>query len=568
MSSNIGNKKGKIYEILTGLLFSVFTIISYYSRNYEGLFSYLKSGGSILIILLLWLFAFIGFTIATHFIFAGFDHNNSRSYSGMQKTGIIKRLFCKELYKKWGILSIFYIPYYIVYFPGITGADCDDMIHQFFGLRSATTFILDIKDNEIFINNHHPVFDTLLVGGFCKFGQMLGDINIGFAIYAALQMIIVTFTTACILQVIYILMGDNNKWFQKLVFINFALNPLFVMYSLNLAKDTLFMLGMVAFFIGLVEIIFTFGECFNNWKFDTYLFFSLLFSMLTKNQGKYIVLICALITLVFNLKYFKQIIVVFGLALFVFVYLYQGLCFSHFGIKKGLPGEMLTIPAQQTARYLLYHSEDTTELERELFEKVFDTEYMLEKYKPYAPGGCRKSKDAYKRNATKQDLYEFVKIWVKWGLRHPDVYIDALTDSIYLYFDPIRADAGYDYSIYTEFSEEEINNGFDLHSNQLFAGLREKYGMFHENYKNIPVINLIISPGLLLWLFVLIFMWYFSRFGFDRMLIADAFVGLLFLTSIASPVNGSTRYLFPAYYIMPLMFTICIVMKKKGEIDE
>lgn len=566
MLKKLKEKKVIISKIITGLFLTTFILISYYSRNYEGIFSYVNSTGKAIYVLL---FACLSFALCmclVHFLFKFLDRLKSDFMDLPDVNSIIDKLFCRDLLKNWLVFIVCYLPYYIVYFPGITGADCDDMIHQFFGLRSATTFILDIKDNEIFINNHHPVFDTVLVGSFCKIGQMLGDINIGFAIYSTLQVLFVTFASACLIRILFLLFGEKLKVFRILVFINLAVNPLFVMYSLNLGKDTLYMLAIVALFIAVLEIIISAGNCFHSMKFNIFLGLSLLFTMLTKNQGKYIVVVLAFIIFCFNIKYFKQIFLIFGLALFAFVFLYQGMLFSSLGIKKGLKGEMLTIPAQQTARYLLEYGEDTTELEMQLFEKVFDVEYMLEKYKPFAPGGCRKSKDAYKRDATKQDLYEFIKIWVKWGLRHPDVYVDALTDSVYLYFDPIRGDDGYDFKMYTEFSEDEIANGFDLHCNETFRVIRELYEPFHDNYKNIPVVSILISPGLLMWIFVILFMWYFARIGFDRILILDAYVGLLFATAIASPVNGSTRYTFPLFYIMPVVFAFFITYRRlKGK---
>ena len=77
-----------------------------------------------------------------------------------------------------------YVPMFLVLFPGSFAYDVPFQLEQVFTGRYST---------------HHPLLHTLLLGGCVKLGQALGSINLGAALYSAVQMtaLAACFAAAC-----------------------------------------------------------------------------------------------------------------------------------------------------------------------------------------------------------------------------------------------------------------------------------------------------------------------------------------------------------------------------------
>lgn len=76
------------------------------------------------------------------------------------------------------LLFISKIPYLIAYYPGFMIWDTASSIAQFYGFKTHVVSISPMPD--AILSNHHMILFTYLMGGFVKFGELIGSQNFGF----------------------------------------------------------------------------------------------------------------------------------------------------------------------------------------------------------------------------------------------------------------------------------------------------------------------------------------------------------------------------------------------------
>ena len=94
---------------------------------------------------------------------------------------------------------------------------------------------------------------------------------------------------------------------------------------------------------------------------------------------------------------------------------------------------MLSVPVQQTARYVRDAGESVTELERKHIDAVWDYDLLAEKYNPDISDPV---KQTYKQTATISDLKRYAFTWFDMFLKRPDIYLLTTMNNYYLYFYP------------------------------------------------------------------------------------------------------------------------------------
>lgn len=89
------------------------------------------------------------------------------------------------------VIFVCWIPYFVILSPGALGMDTRDQLAQVTGnIDIAMSYKSIISDPEVtLINNHHPVFHTLLLGAFLKLGELAGSYFFGIELYCICQSI-------------------------------------------------------------------------------------------------------------------------------------------------------------------------------------------------------------------------------------------------------------------------------------------------------------------------------------------------------------------------------------------
>jgi len=90
---------------------------------------------------------------------------------------------------------------------------------------------------------------------------------------------------------------------------------------------------------------------------------------------------------------------------------------------------MLSVPFQQTARYVKYHADELSDEDIKTIDYVLNYDTLAERYKPEIADPV---KNEYNKYTKTKDLIAYFKIWFKGLVKHPETYIDA-TQLVHLF---------------------------------------------------------------------------------------------------------------------------------------
>lgn len=207
---------------------------------------------------------------------------------------------------------------------------------------------------------------------------------------------------------------------------------------------------------------------------------------------------------------------------------------------------MLSIPFQQTARYLLYFPEEVTEEERTAIEQVLPFDQIAEAYYPEKSDAV---KNKYRTEAGSQELIQYFKAWYSMLKKHPGVYLEAALEGSYGYYYPFRnCNASERYFLYIQPAA-----GGDMYWHYRFSNeIRRQVEAYAELWAKLPMFAQLMNPGSYTWLLLIMtaYLIYRKKIKGTVLFIAP-FMNILIC--IASPVNGLVRYALPLMGCMPLL---------------
>ena len=160
------------------------------------------------------------------------------------------------------------------------------------------------------------------------------------------------------------------------------------------------------------------------------------FMMAIRNNGLYAMVVAAIVGMIVLRKYWKKAAVIFILPIVVFE-IYTGPIFDVLGVKKSTDAvkEMNSIPAQQIARAFHEHPEKYSKEERaELDVWFYDSNYFINSLaRDPMISDARKNKT--NTDYLKEHPLEYLKFWVKVGVKSPTSYVEGfmLTNMGYYY---------------------------------------------------------------------------------------------------------------------------------------
>ena len=193
-------------------------------------------------------------------------------------------------------------------------------------------------------------------------------------------------------------------------------------------------------------------------------------------------------------------------------------------------------------------------LEKELlFEMIPGEEMHL-----YTPRLSDLLKSKFNNEKFGEKKGEFLKLWVKTGIRKPMIYLNAWLMTSYGYWYPdavINVYGGH--GCYTFTYENSSYFGFETE----YPGTREsKFPWLEEQYRKIslelfqqkvPAVSMLFSPGFLLWCFLFV-LGYFLKNGQWNKILGVAGILLLWLTVILGPTY-LVRYVLILWFAMPVV---------------
>ena len=547
-------KKGNYKSInILSLIFTLLMILGYsYDTNYTPNLV-LNSNIHILVTVI----KFIGF-----YFFFKYLLNTIYYYivDGVfkEKTNKIKSMFLKHpLLFSFISLLIIYGIYLIIFYPGVINYDNANQIKEVLGMHTRYLDSIVVLNENITLTNFNPIVHTLLLGNLFKVGLAFGNVNFGLFLYTFLQVIIVALTLSYSLYFLY-KEGLKGKYLL-IILLCYMIVPYFPLYAITAVKDTLFSMFVLLYVIKLYQFIK------YEYKFKDYLVFILiiLLVILFRNNGIYLIMLSLPFAIIVKRKLFKQILFLsLGALIFNFGY---GKLLTYLEIPNTSIREMLSIPFQQTARYVKYHGDEVTEEEKEVIDVILTYDTLASRYNPILSD---KVKNEYNKYATNEELMDYFKVWAGMLIKHPETYINATISNVYGYFYP----ATYRWYVYNTLNEKLPEAGFNYHFIDSLEPARGFIQGYSEVFKYIPGVNLIVNCGFYTWsyLFLLVVFILQKKKKYIIMLL-PAFS--LILMNVAGPANTYFRYVLPyaicLFTILPLVIlNINNNLKRKDDLNE
>ncbi len=456
------------------------------------------------------------------------------------RTSLLVLLIC------WGI-------YMIAFYPIILSPDPSFQIKMYFNEHTKYIDWVIQRSQKVNLTTHHPVIHTFLLGGAIQIGRLIGSDNFGLFIYSIFQTIVLASTLS---YTIYYTKKLNMPNGVRLVLLGiYALVPMFPFYAMSGVKDTLYTCLIILYTMFLLDLFLFYKDKKLSWiqVLENTVFIVLL--MLFRNNGIYVVLLSFPFIFLMKSMDRKKLGVIFASSLGIYFAITK-IVIPGMGISDGSIREVLSIPFQQTARYVVEHEDALTRKEKKAIDKVLGYDDLKERYDPVKADPV---KNEFKKEATSKDLKEYFKVWFHGLLKHPDTYLQATMNNVYGYFYPNSTR----WYIYYKYDDRITQNDLvDYHYNSL-SGLREVLSDYGVSFPYIPGIGLISNIGFCTWILFLL-TYFIIKYKRKELLIVLAPSLASVLICVASPVNCYFRYAMPYIFLLPfLLFVIQYVLKKK-----
>ncbi|MDD7408192.1 MAG: DUF6020 family protein [Anaerovoracaceae bacterium] len=426
-------------------------------------------------------------------------------------------------------IFIGWLPWLIICFPGSFCYDSIYQLQQFFGATPVTT--------------HHPPLSTLILGLMVWTGKALGSMNLGVFLYVLLQTVFGAFVFSLIIKKLYD-MGIRGGWCcAALAF--YALSPLWGGFAQWVEKDLMYAEAAGLFTVALVDVFRERRFSRSDFAFVTA---SALLMSLLRNNGIYAA-VPTLFLMVFWLKGWerKKAAGSFAILVLAFLVVTHGL-YPALDFKSGSKVEALSVPLQQTARYVTELPFEVTPEEKEAIDGVLQYRHIPAYYNPELSDPVK----GLWREPDNDELKAYLRVWAQMFKKHPQVYFEALLNNTYSYAAPVCANVSplLQYDLRMDPANVFVT---DMGVHKVWKGDWEKYlGDLQQASSRLPVICFMQMPGAYTWLLLicLFVMWKARRPG-RAILLVPALMNVL--VCLASPLNNSMRYVLPEAAVMPLM---------------
>ncbi len=470
----------------------------------------------------------------------------------------------KQFFVIFASVMVAWTPYLIIMFPGNVSADATDAIAQVLGYEEYCWTVKSVFQTrpDMLLNNHHPVLYTMILAFFVKVGEWLGSYAWGLELYCIIQSICFAASGAYLICYLRELGVKKGVYIGSWLF--FALNPLFPLWGATVVKDVPFSFVMLLFVIFLKKAVDT-----SEFKFRKHglpLMISALFLMLIRNNGTYILLVLLPFVLLGYRKDKKKAIHLFavlGTSLLIVLVGIQGILFSCLEIPKGSRREVLSVPVQQIARTITEYDDFTEEEESSILAvlglRADSIEKLSEKYNPMLADPV---KNSYDKNCTSAEFKEFLRVWLRGLLRHPDSYVEAFLNLNYSWF---SMDSVRDFHYYNGIMEDELSimlPGAELPKS--LASARKAVWRVVAILEKIPLTQCFIEFSVYTWFYVICLLMMLKKKRYSELLCTGALY-VNYLICFVGPV-AYTRYALPMIACAPFVLAMTFKREEENEI--
>ena len=270
------------------------------------------------------------------------------------------------------------------------------------------------------LSDHHPIFDTVIMWLFIvPVSEITGEWHKVIFFYVLLQAVITSLAFASTVVYSYRKLDLGIRAAAGFLLV-YCLLPIFPAAVQTVSKDAMHSWGFVLFMLYFVELVRTDGKALADRSFLVKLLLTVLYCCLTKKVAYYVIILslAALVLFIKNYRRYAMIPLVCAILLMNFA---MPAVMNRMQIIPGGKQEMFALPFQMTARYVKYYGDDITEDEYKAIDKVLTIDTLAERYVPTNADSVK----GFSQKGESGDYVEYLKVWAKQGLRHPNIYISA-----------------------------------------------------------------------------------------------------------------------------------------------
>ena len=544
---NYGKKK--LIYIIGAIIFTVVTILGK-SFSMSNSLTYLTSSHMQIFKTIIFSFGYylIYYALLKKILNIKIDFKNVK-----KKTSFIAKQIDKHPIRT-SIILIFlmWLPFIIFVYPGMSTGDTFDELSQFFHYKTWSLESINLINEDVYINKHHSVFHTVLLGSIFKLGRDLVSFSFGAFMYTMLQVFVLLIVFS--FMIYYMKKNKINNFIIFLSILFIGLNPTVMTYAICAVKDTPSAIFTLLYVIFLLQIVKDFDSIFKNKLRLIVFLITILLVLLLRNNGIYTFLLSFPFLFLLYKKKWKKILLMLFIPLIIFG-LYDKVLLPSYDISDGSVREMLSVPVMQLARLIKYNSDTFDDKDKEIIDNVFNFQYMGESYDPHISDPV---KNLYNKNASKKELMDFLGVWFKYLKKHPRVYFESFFNSTYGYYFPGASDD----QLYLYGYNCSDHKWLNIKAPEIFTNLRRTITAFIKLYYKLPFfVNQVAYYD---WLLVLSCVYAFLKKKSKYIIPLTPLLATL-LTCLASPVNGSFRYILSIVFSTPIIVTIICMISNEDK---
>lgn len=459
----------------------------------------------------------------------------------------------------WIVIMGVWLVHLILRYPGTMSYDNARQLSYYFGYDTFTTA--------------QPVFHTVLFSFFIQIGLWVGSENLGLFFFVIFQSLVMSSVLAHSLT--FMKRIGTPRWLRLLTIGIYTFAPYYAGYASFPIKDYLYTAFFVLLLMYSMEWFMSSNSFFQTRKNVIGWIVAGSLLILLRNNGIYIYIPLAVLIVIVEWKHVLKdkmankgrcigkvfVIVLLPLIVSSMINTVITACWN---VQKDTPKEMLSLPFQQTARYVRDFGDEVTEEEREVIDAVLDYEKLPTAYMELTADPVKTTYHA----ETTEDLLAYFKVWFTQFFKHPLCYLEATWNQNYYIFAPNIDNIVYNKDCTVAY---EIMNEMGMQEQIEFKVPEKMHGIctimvsYYSLLTRMPIIGLLNNVAFyIIMLFVITF--FFLKDGHRKALWILMPLWLTFFIIIASPqIQNQPRYAFPIIYSMPVVVAFFMNNKRKQE---
>ena len=495
-------------------------------------------------------FCLIGYSLAAYYSISILYLYLSKHKYKASKKKLINFIFEDHPFiSSFIIILLCYIVVAFIFYPGVVFNDGFDEIRQYNHTDTWTIHLMNLVDENVYINGHHSPFHTVFLGGLLNFFSTFVSQSNAMLFVTIIQVIIQSLVLAYSMQLLSKLKVNNVV--RIIILLLYCIHPIFAVNAVGIFKDIPFSFMILLYTCFLIE--YTYLNEHGKKNLIKIILCSIIIILLS-NKGFYVVLFTT-IPLLIKYRKTKKLLIALLIPI-IFYYSYQYVILPYFHITNVSVREKLVLPMQQIGNYVKLYDEEISDEDKETINKVLRYDKIARYYGEYNADPLKNM--LFNENCTKEELREFMKVWMKLFFKHPCAYIQAQINTVYGFLYPGKInEMVYWETTSSEYNSDKLNN--ILRVKNIYA--INKIKKFWINTSKLPVFSILWSNSFYTISLILLSFYLLINKKIKYLIpFISSLVILLFC--FVSPVNGHSRYIIPIMYCIPVLYSYVLVLNK------